>query len=99
MDLEESRNAIREIDEQMAVLFVQRMEAVREVAAYKRERGLPVEDKEQEKRVIAGRSALVEDDQMRPFYVQFLQSTMDVSKRWQRHLIDGGDMREEDNGQ
>lgn len=96
MDLEELRNEIRETDEQMAALFVQRMEAVREVAAYKREHGLPIEDGEQEERVIAGRGALVENDELRPFYVQFLQNTMDVSKRWQHHLIDGGNVREGD---
>lgn len=89
MNLDEAREAIREVDEQMAALFVKRMEAVRDVAAYKRERGLPIEDKDQEARVIAGRSALVADDELRSFYVRFLQDTMDVSKRWQHRLMDG----------
>ena len=65
------------------------MEAVRSVAAYKKERGLPIEDKEQEARVIKGRSALVEDPELRSFYVNFLQDTMDVSKRWQHYLMEG----------
>ncbi len=89
MDLNESRETIRKVDEQIAALFVQRMEAAREIADYKRERGLPVEDKEQEARVIAQRSALVEDDELRSFYIQFLESTMDVCKRWQHRLMDG----------
>ena len=89
MDLNEAREAIASIDEQMAALFVQRMEAVRDVAAYKRDRGLPIEDKQQEARVIAQRGALVEDELMRSFYVQFLQDTMDVSKRWQHRLMEG----------
>ena len=95
MDLDESRDIIKAIDEQMADLFVKRMDAVRHVAAYKREQGLPIEDKEQEARVIAGRGALIEDDELRPFYVQFLQGTMDVSKSWQHHLIDCGSLQEE----
>lgn len=90
MDLDESRETIRAIDEQIAGLFVERMEAARDIAAYKQERGLPVEDVQQEARVLADRGALVEDDELRPFYLEFLQHTMDVSKSWQRHLIDEG---------
>ena len=89
MDLQESREVIRQVDEEMAKLFVKRMEAVRSVAAYKKERGLPIEDKEQEARVIKGRSALVGDPELRSFYVNFLQDTMDVSKRWQHYLMEG----------
>lgn len=89
MDLEESREAIRAIDEQIASLFVQRMEVVRDVAEYKRVRGLPIEDKEQEARVIAQRGALVADDELRSYYIQFLQDTMDISKRWQHRLMEG----------
>ena len=44
MDLNEARERIREVDEEMAALFVRRMEAVEAVAAYKRARGLPIED-------------------------------------------------------
>ena len=86
MELNEARELIRKVDEEMAALFVSRMEAVRAVAAYKREHGLPIEDKEQEKRVIEGRSALIEDPELRAFYVQFLQGTIEVSKGWQRRL-------------
>ena len=87
MGLDESRKAIRAIDEQIAGLFVERMEAARDIAAYKQERGLPVEDAQQEARVLADRGALVEDEELRPFYLEFLQHTMDVSKSWQRHLM------------
>ena len=71
MELHEIREEIRQIDEEMAELFVRRMEAVRKVAAYKNQRGLPVLDREQEARV----------------YREFLQETMDISKRWQVYLI------------
>ena len=89
MDLQKIRDEIRKTDEEMARLFVRRMEAVREVAAFKRERGLPIEDKEQEARVIRGRSALISDPEMRPFYVSYLQETMEISKRWQHYLMRG----------
>ena len=83
MELHEIREEIRQIDEEMAELFVRRMEAVRKVAAYKNQRGLPVLDREQEARVIQGRSALIKDPELQPFYREFLQETMDISKRWQ----------------
>ena len=86
-DLGETRDAIRKIDEQMALLFVQRMEAVRDIARYKHEKGLPIEDKEQESRVLDGRSTLVADEDLLPFYREFLQHTMNVSKEWQAYLI------------
>jgi len=89
MDLNEARERIREVDEEMAALFVRRMQAVEAIAAYKRERGLPIEDKAQEARVIEGRSALVADAALRSYYVQFLQETMEVSKRWQHRLMEG----------
>jgi len=89
MELNEAREQINQIDTEMAKLFVRRMEAAGEVAAYKRERGLPIEDKEQEARVIASHSTLVEDESLRSLYIQFLQNTIDVSKRWQHRLISG----------
>ena len=89
MDLSEARERIREADEEMAALFEKRMEAVREIARYKRERGLPIEDRAQEARVVAGRSALIADPALRSCYVQFLQGTIEVSKRWQRFLTEG----------
>ena len=87
MELEEAREAIRQADEAMAALFVHRMEAARAIAAYKAAHGLPVEDKAQEARVLSGRSALIEDAALLPYYLEFLQHTMDVSKDWQRRLI------------
>ena len=87
MELQEIREEIRQIDEEMAELFCRRMEAVRKVAAYKNRRGLPILDQEQETRVIEGRSALIKDPELQPFYRECLQETMDISKRWQVYLI------------
>ena len=89
MELSRARAEIAAIDEQMAALFVRRMEAVRDIATYKHERGIPIEDKKQESQAIERCATLVEDDQIRSFYIQFLQATMDVSKRWQHRLMEG----------
>jgi prephenate dehydratase len=65
------------------------MEAVKEVAEYKSARGLPIEDLEREQSLIENMSGNIGDDKIRPFYVSFLQSTMDISKNWQHSLISG----------
>lgn len=89
MELNEAREKINKIDAEMAKLFEQRMEAVKEVAEYKSSRGLPVEDLEREQSLIESMSGNISDEKVRPFYVSFLQSTMDISKNWQHSLING----------
>ena len=89
MDLNEARNQIRDTDIKMCELFLRRMEAVRAVASWKKERGLPIDDKEQEMRVIAALSPLVPDEVLRSYYLRFLQDTIDVSKQWQHRLMEG----------
>lgn len=89
MELNEAREMINKIDAEMAKLFEKRMEAVKEVAEYKSARGLPIEDLEREQSLIETMSANIADDKIRPFYVSFLQSAMDISKNWQHSLING----------
>lgn len=91
MNLKEARNEIRHIDEKMAELFEKRMELVTEVAKYKKQNGLDIEDPEQERRILDECSALIENYEIRPYYVQFLQGVMDISKRWQHRLLEGPD--------
>lgn len=87
--LEEARKQIQETDRQMAGLFQKRMEAVREIAAYKKERGIPILDQEQEKRVLERNSAYINDELVKQYYMTFMQDTLDVSKKFQERLISG----------
>lgn len=89
MEINEIRERINKIDSQMAELFVKRMEAVKDVAAYKSERGLAIEDAERERKLIEQNSVLIKDDELRPLYIDFLRSTMDISKSWQSRLMKG----------
>ena len=89
MQLDEIRKKISDIDSEMAELFERRMDAVREVAEYKRERGLAIEDLEREQNLIDAKSTMIHDDEIRPFYVSFLQNTMDLSKHFQYNLLHG----------
>ena len=87
--LQTARKAINEIDKQMAELFVKRMEASSQVGQYKISRGLPVFDPEREAEVIRRNSSLVEDEALRSYYVNFLQTCMDLSKSYQSQLQSG----------
>ena len=87
--LDEARIKIDEIDAKMAELFKQRMEAVKEIADYKNERGLPVEDKDREQGIIDANMKAVDDEKLKPLYMDFLQTTMDISKKYQHRTING----------
>lgn len=88
-DLEKARREINDVDREMAELFQRRMAAAREVARYKKEHGIPVTDAAREKEVIRRNSAFVENDELRAYYVNFLQYNMDLSKKYQSRLLDG----------
>lgn len=87
--LEQARADIRECDQEIARLFLKRMAAVKEVALYKKEMGLPVFDPTQEQKVLERNGALVDDEELRSYYLTFVQSTMDVSKQYQHRLLEG----------
>ncbi len=88
-DLENARQTINEIDKEMAELFVKRMEAVKQVALYKKENGIRVTDLNREAEVIRKNSELVENEALKPYFVDFLQNNMDVSKAYQHRLLEG----------
>ncbi len=88
-ELEEARRIISEADAAMAGLFEKRMRAVEQVAAYKKERGLPVLDPAREEAVIRSGCARVEDPVLREYYVRFLRDVMATSRAYQNRLISG----------
>lgn len=87
--LKDARKAINEIDKEMAELFVKRMAAAKEVAEYKREHGLPIFDAAREDDIIRRNSELIEEDEIRAYYVNFLKNNMSVSKAYQSKLLEG----------
>ena len=87
--LEEAREIINAVDAQMAELFVKRMRAAETVYAYKKEHGLPIRDPAREETVIARNAALVEDDVLKGYYIDFLKQAMAVSRAYQHRLQSG----------
>lgn len=88
-ELQQVRLRINEIDRQMAQLFCERMDAVRQVAAYKKQHGLPVLDASREAEVIARNAALVQDENLRAYYVNYLKYNMALSRKMQHSLLEG----------
>lgn len=87
--LEEARAIINEVDAQMAQLFVKRMRAVETVYEHKKECGLPILDPAREAAVIQRNAALVEDEALKSYYVDYIKNIMTVSRAYQSHLQGG----------
>lgn len=87
--LEKARKIINEVDGKMAELFVERMRASEMVAEYKKEHGLEVLDKAREDEVVRRNSEKISDPEMQAYYVNFLRSSMAISRSYQEKLLTG----------
>lgn len=88
-ELKEARRIINRVDAEIARLFVERMGAAEMVAAYKKEHGLAILDEKREEEVIRRNSEMIENDELRAYYVTFLKKTMEVSRSYQAKLNEG----------
>ena len=87
--LEDARKIINEVDSQMAELFVKRMRAAEMVYEYKKEYGLPILDQKREALVIEKNSALIEDEILKGYYIDYLKHLMSVSRAYQYRMQSG----------
>lgn len=87
-ELEQARQIINETDREMAKLFERRMDAVRQVAAYKRQHGLSVEDLAREEQVIARALSQIGCEEYRPCFAAVLRCVMEESKTLQRRWLE-----------
>ena len=85
-NIEELRKKINKIDEEMAKLFEERMECVKEIAKYKKENNLPILDKNREKSLIEKNLSYVKDE-LKPYYEEYLKKTIELSKKYQEKII------------
>lgn len=86
LNLDELRKEIDEIDALLVSSFEKRMHIVYKVAEYKRQKGLNTYDPEREKKVIEKNSAKLTDTDLIPYFSDFMQYTMDISKKYQNDL-------------
>ena len=81
------REKINDIDAKMAALYEERMKVAADIAAYKKEKGIPIYDAKREQEVVLSNADLIKDRELAEYYKEFLQSIMDISKKYQQDLI------------
>jgi len=87
--LEQARIIIDDVDRQMAELFVKRMRAAELVYEHKKEFGLPILDQKREDAVVEKNAALIKDDVLKGYYIDYLKHLMSVSRAYQARLQNG----------
>lgn len=88
-DINKARQAINEIDNEMRILFEKRMDAAKEVAEYKKERGLQIYDAAREAEIIKNGGEKIENPEYETYYKNFLEGVMKISKQYQSRIIEG----------
>lgn len=92
MGLDELRQKIDQIDTGLLSLFLERMEAVGQVARFKFENSLPVLHPGREREILEKRAAQA-PPAMRGYVTDFYTELMAVSREMQRELIGGSPVR------
>jgi chorismate mutase/prephenate dehydratase len=81
--LEELRYEIDNIDKELVSLLEKRMDAVGEVALFKKKNGTPILDETREKQVISKNIERVVNDEYKSYIEDILKAIMDSSKEYQ----------------
>ena len=87
--LDEARKIINEVDAAMAELFVKRMRAAELVCEHKMQFGLPILDAKREAAVIEKNTALIEDEVLKGYYIDYIKGMMEISRAYQHRLQSG----------
>ncbi len=87
--LDEAREIINRVDSQMAELFTERMRAAEMVFEYKKEFGLPISDPKREETIIEKNSALIDDDIVKGYYIEYIKNLMGISRAYQYRMQNG----------
>lgn len=85
--LEIARENINRIDREIAKLFEERMREVEEVIAYKLENNLEILDSGREKEVIDRNSKFLKNENLKKYYIDFLENMMRISKDYQKDIL------------
>lgn len=85
-DIQDSRAEIDALNRELVEKFCRRMDVAEDVAAYKREHGLPVYDRTREREILADMAELAGED-YRYYAKIFFTVMMDLSKARQSNLL------------
>lgn len=87
--LQEARQTINRVDLEMARLFEARMDAVKLVAEYKKDKGIPIEDSSREAEVIEKNAKHILNEEYKAYYLNFIKNNIKLSKDMQHRLLEG----------
>lgn len=85
-NLEKARLIINEVDKKMIELFKERMGAAKLVADYKKENNLPILDKAREEALINKNLEVLNNPELKEYYLTFFQGMLKASKDYQTDL-------------
>ena len=85
--LEQARKTIDRVDREIAKLYEQRMDAVRDVLDYKKANNLPIYDGSREAQVLEKHKDFIQNEEYMPYYMEFLKDVMKNSKEYQKSLM------------
>ena len=86
-ELEKARKRIDEIDAEMVKLFEERFAAVKHVIAYKIRNHMPILDNDREEEIRRKNADLLEDEDLRTYYLAWFDEMLALSKEYQKEVI------------
>ena len=86
--LEAKRLEIEKIDSLIIDLFIKRMAVVKEIALYKKENNLQIENIEREKFLLEKNLLLLNNEELEEYYVQLMKEFIRISKEYQNYIIE-----------
>ncbi len=84
--LDIAREEINKIDLEMIELFKKRMNAVKDVVAYKLENNLPVLDSSREHDLISKNLNALDSKELEEYYITFFNGVLTSSKDYQKKI-------------
>ena len=81
------RDKVDIIDKQMAKLFAERIELVKEIAQVKKELGLPIYDQGRETFILIRNGAFIENRETRVMYFEMLNKMFELTKKMQEEIL------------
>ena len=81
------RDKVDVIDKQMAKLFAERIELVKEIAQVKKELELPIYDQGRETFILIRNGAYIEDRNTRMMYFEMLTKMFELTKKMQEEIL------------
>ena len=81
------RDKVDVIDKQIAKLFAERIELVKEIAQVKKELELPIYDQGRETFILIRNGAYIEDRNTRMMYFEMLTKMFELTKKMQEEIL------------